>query len=515
MTNTEVLSEVLGGVLSGVLGMDERRKGLSIGMKMYIFVIITVLAVALGTGAIAFRTAVDQIDKYYKQNTADNARNFASMVDGDFLRELKEAAASKEFQELREKAEKEEDEALIREYLEKKGLWKRYISTRDKIDAYLENMEGIKYLYIVAHGDINADRDMYLLDDKGNPIYETGYYEERETELRGMDLTNLPEPTISHGDWGWLCSDFKPVYDSKGECICIVGCDIGMDDVMAERQRLLFFLVIGAFAFTSVILALAVLFINKVVVKPLDSMTDEMKKFKPSENLDYEESGVINIDIRSKDEIEEIYQGIRSMQIRIIDYLKNMFTLEEDKKKAEDDIKHKEEEIDQLSIESITDPLTGIGNKTAYIKKIEELNKEIKKPETELALVMVDLNRLKHVNDEYGHKSGDDYIKGCCHMMCERFKHSPVYRIGGDEFVAVLMGHDYELRKELVEGLRDDYEKTYNQTDVSPWLRYSAAVGVAEKASDDKTVDLIFKRADEAMYEDKTRFESKYSIKSR
>ena len=51
-----------------------------------------------------------------------------------------------------------------------------------------------------------------------------------------MDLTAMPEPTISNGDWGWLCSDFKPVYSSDGECICIVGCDIGMNDVMAERQ---------------------------------------------------------------------------------------------------------------------------------------------------------------------------------------------------------------------------------------------------------------------------------------
>ena len=329
--------------------MEEKKKSFSLRKKMYIFVIVTVLAVAFGTSAIAFTTGANQIDRYYKQNTADNARNFASMVDGDFLAELKEVAASEEFQTLREQAEENDDESLIEDYLKEKGLWEKYSETRDMITSYLENMEGIKYLYIIAHGDANADHDMYLVDDKENPLYETGYYEEREAELRGIDLTNMPEPTISNGDWGWLCSDFKPVYTSDGECVCIVGCDVGMDDVMAERRRLLLYLIIGAVALTAVVLSAAVLFIDKTVVKPLDSMTTEMKKFTPSENLSYEDAGVIDIDIRSRDEIGEIYQSIRSMQIRIIDYLRDMLVLQKDKQKAEDDLRDKDEKIDQLS----------------------------------------------------------------------------------------------------------------------------------------------------------------------
>ena len=49
--------------------MDETKKTVSIRVKMFIFIIITVFAVALGTSAIAFRTGANQIDKYYKQNT--------------------------------------------------------------------------------------------------------------------------------------------------------------------------------------------------------------------------------------------------------------------------------------------------------------------------------------------------------------------------------------------------------------------------------------------------------------
>ncbi len=495
--------------------MEKQRKKSSIRRKMYIFVIITVLAVACGTSAIGFLTSANQIDRYYKQNTADNARNFASMVDGDYLKKLRAAVETEEFQTLRERAEEEDDETLIESYLREHGLWEQYSEIRDMITEYIGNMEGIKYLYIIAHGDADAVQDMYLIDDKENPLYETGYYEDREAELQGFDLTNMPEPTISRGDWGWLCSDFKPVYTSDGECVCIVGCDIGMDDVMAERQHLLILLVAGTVIVTSALLITAVLFINRSVVKPLNSMTNEMKKFNPSGNLSYEEAGVMDINIKSNDEIGEIYQGIRNMQMRIIDSIKDMLVLEEGKKRAEDDLKDKEEKIDQLSIETYKDALTEVGNKAAYIKKTEELNLQMHESEPEFAMIMVDINNLKQINDEYGHRSGDLYIKGCCHMVCERFKHSSVYRIGGDEFVVIALGQDYTNRKTQLQQLKADFEKTYEQTNVSPWERYSAAVGMAEKASDDYSTEFVFRRADEAMYKDKERFKSKYHIQTR
>ena len=118
---------------------------------------------------------------------------------------------------------------------------------------------------------------------------------------------------------------------------------------------------------------------------------------------------------------------------------------------------------------------------------------------------MVDMNDLKRINDEFGHKMGDSYIIGCCHLICEVFKHSPVYRIGGDEFVVLLRGVDYENSHALVVTLKKRYEAALNNTKAEPWERYSAAVGMAELSSDDLTVDLVFKRADKAMYADKQR----------
>ena len=178
----------------------------------------------------------------------------------------------------------------------------------------------------------------------------------------------------------------------------------------------------------------------------------------------------------------------------------------QDVTEEEHEIQVRDQQIGEISKEAYRDALTGVGSKAAYNNKVTELNKQLGTEITAFAVVMVDMNNLKKINDEYGHKSGDIYIKGCCHLICEAFKHSPVFRIGGDEFVAILMGQDYESRLLNVQNLRLAFEDAFEQTDVDPWLRYSASVGIAEYDSEDTAFELVFKRADQAMYADKKLF---------
>ena len=483
--------------------MQSDKKIFSVKWKMYIFIAITILVVVFGTATISFITSVNQIDKFYKHCASDNARNFASMVDGDYLARLRPVVESEEFQALRNKAEEEDNEELIEAYLKDHDLWDGYSNIRSMITEYLSNMEEIEYIYVIAHGDQEAQYDMYLIDEEEMPLYETGYYERREDELLGLDLTQFNEPTISNGDWGWLCSAFMPVYDSQGNCVCVVGCDYSMEEVMAERTSFFASIFAGAVGLIVIVLIGAMFFINKVVARPIKVMTEEMKRFNPSNHKDYETAGVMDLDIRSNDEISEIYDGIKNMQISIIDYLK-------DKEKSEIDIKNKDQRIDKLSDETYKDALTGVGNKAAFIKKCNEMKYRIEKEGEEFAIMMVDINNLKHVNDECGHEAGDIYIQGCCHMICDNLKHSPVFRIGGDEFVAILRDFDYDHRHTLTEKLKKDFMSSFSQEDKEPWLRYSAAVGMAEKSSEDNTIDSVFKSADKIMYEDKALFKQTY-----
>ena len=104
----------------------------------------------------------------------------------------------------------------------------------------------------------------------------------------------------------------------------------------------------------------------------------------------------------------------------------------------------------------------------------------------------------------------DIYITGCSELICDVFRHSQVFRIGGDEFVAILQGTDHDNRYALTERLTSRFFDSYSDEDKDPWNRYSAAVGMAEYTQDDDSFDAVFKRADKAMYEDKMQFKDKY-----
>jgi len=86
-----------------------------------------------------------------------------------------------------------------------------------------------------------------------------------------------------------------------------------------------------------------------------------------------------------------------------------------------------------------TDPLTGVKSKHAFLIHEQELDQKIQSESgIEFAIVICDVNGLKHLNDTMGHKAGDAYIREACTLVCECFQHSPVFRIGGDEFVITL-----------------------------------------------------------------------------
>ena len=469
--------------------------------KMDIFVTAVVLFVAFGVALLSYLINADQIDRFYKRIALDSAKNYVTLTDADYLKKLKAAVVSEEYQNLRDQAEEQEEEALVVDCLREKGLWEQYETEREKLRTYVDNISDIEYLYIVVWGDKNDKYNMYLLDSDDVPVYETGYYEEREEEFLNVDAYEEMEPTISNGSWGWLCSAYAPVYDREGELVCTVGCDLSMEDVMKDRHGFLLTLAVTTVVLIVLILAGAVIFVRKTVTRPLNRLMEGMKRFTPEEELTYDEAGVIKVDLKSNDEIRDIYEETRSMQIRIIDHINSITQIRREKEMVEDVVRNKEEEISAISQKAYRDSHTGVGNKAAYAEKLAELNAGIGRGETEFAIVVMDINMLKTVNDTYGHIAGDTYIKGCCQVLCEAFGHSPVYRIGGDEFVAVLTGSDYRERFAKLEEMKRIFAETEKDESRERWHRFSASVGMAEFTPEDSDSETVFHRADQMMYE--------------
>jgi diguanylate cyclase (GGDEF)-like protein len=156
------------------------------------------------------------------------------------------------------------------------------------------------------------------------------------------------------------------------------------------------------------------------------------------------------------------------------------------------------------------DALTRVKSKAAFDVEMKELNKMIHDGKESFAMVMMDLNELKKMNDEYGHDMGDKYLVGGCKQMCIIYKHSPIFRIGGDEFVAVLRGGDYENRNLLLSKIKSSFRESSDDMSRKPWERYSAAAGMAEHLpGDDETAQDVLKRADIEMYNDKKKIKAK------
>jgi diguanylate cyclase (GGDEF)-like protein len=166
-------------------------------------------------------------------------------------------------------------------------------------------------------------------------------------------------------------------------------------------------------------------------------------------------------------------------------------------------IRREQEYAQNLSIArrmATVDSLTGVKNKHAYAEWEEKMNTAIREgTQGPFAVVVCDINNLKAVNDLYGHKVGDECIRNGCMKICHIFDHSPVFRVGGDEFVVLLTGKDYSRRKELMEQV-NAVPSDPSQIRIGETI----AAGMAEyKKNRHESLQGVFEDADRAMYEKK------------
>ena len=161
-------------------------------------------------------------------------------------------------------------------------------------------------------------------------------------------------------------------------------------------------------------------------------------------------------------------------------------------------------ERDEARIVAYTDPLTGVKSKNAFVVEEKRLETSIAEGDAgNFGVIVCDVNGLKRINDTLGHKAGDEYIKDACKLLCEYFKHSPVFRIGGDEFVVLLKGHDYEARDAILKDINKTFEANIGSDNVV------ASLGFADYDPEtDKSFHEVFKRADGLMYERKMQLKS-------
>ena len=160
------------------------------------------------------------------------------------------------------------------------------------------------------------------------------------------------------------------------------------------------------------------------------------------------------------------------------------------------------------------DPMTGLLTRSFMNDTLPGLMERCDRAEAPISCVFVDIDRFKSINDQHGHKIGDEVIRGISRLMMLGVRdNDPAIRYGGDEIVLILPGSKESLAVEVAERIRrmiagHDWDRT------APGLRVTCSFGVAERVREETVTDW-FDRTDKATYASKRNGRNQVSAFSR
>ena len=212
-------------------------------------------------------------------------------------------------------------------------------------------------------------------------------------------------------------------------------------------------------------------FVTRKIVQPLQQLTAAAEKISAGRGFDTNE-----LVVKSNDEIGMLSKVLSNTYSKIQEYTAYINAL------------------------AYKDSLTGVKNSTAYSEATTKLNQEINCGNPQFGILVVDINNLKKTNDRYGHNIGDELIVHTAKILTNCFKSSATFRIGGDEFVVLLMGKDYENYSTALTQLDEACDKDYIivNGNVLP-ISLARGVSIFDPVIDSVYKD-VFTKADQAMY---------------
>jgi diguanylate cyclase (GGDEF)-like protein len=155
----------------------------------------------------------------------------------------------------------------------------------------------------------------------------------------------------------------------------------------------------------------------------------------------------------------------------------------------------------QLRAQALEDPLTGVHNRRHLMEAGPALLSLARRRGETLALVMVDLDHFKQVNDRHGHEAGDQVLRGFARLARRSARAEDlVCRFGGEEFVVLMVGADANQAAERLRGLLEAFSQHGFEDAAGAGFRCSFSAGVAESERPDETLDALLARADAALY---------------
>ena len=392
---------------------------------------------------------------------------------------------------------------------EYQALYKSLYDTKEYKDVLhdlkvVQDGSNVSCIYIL-YPELSEDRNdfIYLVDaDNADPCpigcIDSYEWADEWAAMLAENPENGMDPTITKTEeYGWLVSNMRPIKDENNETIAYTATDISMNEVRRMQNSFTVALILVAIVIHVLSYLISTLILNSTIVKPIKVLSETAQNYWADGK-----SGVrddfAKLTIKSSDEIGVLTESMKKMESDINKYFSGL-------EATRQELGAVREESRVIREMANSDALTGVRNKYSYNKEIEGVTRAYAKGKLKsYGIAMIDLNYLKEINDTYGHDKGDLAIKTVCNIACEVFEHSPVFRIGGDEFVIVLVNGDLKNIDALVAKFNKLLSEHEENTALEPWQRVSAAIGYAVyDLGIDRTAEDVFERADSNMYADK------------
>ena len=450
--------------------MKKHKIGLT--TQYIIIVCVLLLAVNVALGAVLMTqsgSSMKTLIRWHMLSVADTA---AASIDGDVLGALTaDDIGSPEFKSVADQLTK-------------------VMNAQKDID--------IKFIYTVK-----KDGDHYVFTVDPDPVNPADFGEEvvsTPSQDIAWEGTSAVDDTTYEDEWGNFYTAWSPVKDSSGKVVGLVGVDFSADryeqQTSSHRWSVMIVSTLSLVFGASIMLLLTGQLRSRIRLlnSELSVLSGDVEKLSDEIRVRPGDDGKSAAEADNSSDVDTI--GVLSEKIRVMQ-------------------KKLKEYMDYAHEQAYTDSMTGMGNKTAYLEYIKELNKQINEGTASFAIAVFDVNELKKTNDNYGHECGDRIIIDAAASIRRIFDKAQIFRIGGDEFIAVLgptTEEELEISFSTLDAEVEDFNRNRKRYAMTLSLSHGGAVYAPGKDSDFKEV---FRRADENMYADKDEYYRQAGIASR
>lgn len=321
----------------------ERRKRISLSLKLNITTVIMILLVTLGLLQVSYTAHRHRLDATYYAWAVAGARKAVEQEIPALVRHFRETVDTEEFREVYARAQAEENEEVLLDWMRRQPGFLAYTLDESVLpvnsDPQMEEWDSLLFDYeamrdslgivqddaAIAYVALEYARDgevWFLADQRSGPFLIGTLDDEVPDKAREGGSESIP-PTLyesRYAEAGWLCTAYEPIVDPEtGEAVAMVAVDVDMNRIVHERHSYLRNIVLMMIGIAPLCMLLNILAVHLIAVRPLKKLTEATCGFAGGRE-ELTRDDVIDLDIRSRDEINDLYQEIRKMQGRIVDY---------------------------------------------------------------------------------------------------------------------------------------------------------------------------------------------------